>query len=184
MTHSSSNARRLPGDLPRRRDQAAALRVDHAGEYGATRIYAGQIAVLKNHESAAEIKHMAEQEAVHLAEFNRILPEHGVRPTALLPLWHVGGWLMGAVSAAMGPRAAMACTVAVEEVITGHYNDQLNNSAIDARLRPTITKFRDEEMEHHAIGLANDAEKAAAYAPLTQVIKLICHTAIWISSRI
>jgi 3-demethoxyubiquinol 3-hydroxylase len=134
---SAMPKRTLPGDFAPRSTNAAALRVDHAGEYGATRIYAGQLAVLKNHPAAVEITHMAAQEAVHLAAFNKILPEHGVRPTALLPLWHVGGWLMGAASAALGARAAMACTVAVEEVITGHYNEQLAN---DSPLQNSATR--------------------------------------------
>lgn len=176
--------RSLPGDFTLRSPSASALRVDHAGEYGAQRIYAGQLAVLKNTESAPEIEHMAAQEQVHLATFNRILPQHGVRPTALLPLWHVGGWLMGAITAAMGPRAAMACTVAVESVITEHYNAQLADGSVDASLHPTIAQFRDEEMEHHAIGLAHEAEQAPLYGPLTSVIRGICRGAIWVSARV
>ena len=167
-----------------RNKSAAALRVDHAGEYGATRIYAGQLAVLKDEASIKEVEHMAAQEAVHLATFNKILPEHGVRPTVLLPLWHVGGWLMGAVSAAFGPRAAMACTVAVEEVITAHYNEQLANGSVSPILHSTIAKFRDEEMEHHAIGLANEAEATPLYAPLSAAIRSICRGAIWLSARL
>ena len=174
----------LPGDFTLRSKNAAALRVDHAGEYGATRIYAGQLAVLKNDPSAQEIQHMAAQEAHHLAAFNRILPEEGVRPTALLPLWHVGGWLMGAISAALGPRAAMACTVAVEEVITEHYNEQLSNGSVSPNLHSTIAKFRDEEMEHHAIGLANEAEASPVYTPLSATIRSICRAAIWVSARV
>ncbi len=180
----SSSKRALPGDFTLRTPSAAALRVDHAGEYGATRIYAGQLAVLKNDPSAAEIAHMAAQEAVHLSAFNQLLPEHGVRPTALLPLWHVGGWLMGAVTAAMGPRAAMACTVAVEEVITEHYNEQLASGAVDAALQPTIAKFRDEEMEHHATGLAHGATDIVGYGPLSGAIRAICRGAIWLSARL
>lgn len=181
---ASTPKRTLPGDFMLRSKNAAALRVDHAGEYGATRIYAGQLAVLKHDAAAHEIKHMAAQEAVHLAAFNTILPEHGVRPTALLPLWHVGGWLMGAVSAAFGARAAMACTVAVEEVITEHYNEQLANGSVSPNLHSTIAKFRDEEMEHHAIGLANEAEASAVYGPLSAAIRSICRAAIWVSARV
>ena len=162
---------------------AAALRVNHAGEYGAQRIYAGQLAVLKNHPCADELKQMAAQEEAHLAAFNQLLPEHGVRPTALLPLWHVGGWLLGAVTATMGARTAMACTVAVETVITDHYNTQLDSNLLGESLRPTIAAFRDEEMEHHAIGLAHEAEGAAFYAPLTATIRTICRGAIWLSAR-
>ena len=119
MTNHALNPRPLPGDFTVRDVAASALRVDHAGEYGATRIYAGQRAVLKHHACADQLKHMAEQEEMHLAAFNKLLPAYGVRPTALMPLWHVGGWCMGALPAILSPKAAMAVTVAVEEVITG-----------------------------------------------------------------
>lgn len=181
-THT--NRRTLPGDFTVRHPAAAALRVDHAGEYGATRIYAGQRAVLKNHACAKELAHMAAQEEVHLATFNQLLPAYGVRPTALLPLWHVGGWLLGAGTAALGVRAAMACTVAVESVITEHYNDQLQSGALDAALHPTIAAFRDEEMEHHDLGLAQGAEQAPLYAPLSAAIRGLCRAAIWICARV
>lgn len=176
--------RALPGDFTARPGQAAALRVNHAGEYGAQRIYAGQLAVLKSHPCADELKHMAAQEQVHLDAFNQILPQHGVRPTALLPLWHVGGWLLGAGTAILGARAAMACTVAVESVITEHYNEQLSGDVVDAALHPQIAKFRDEEMEHHDIGLAHEAEQAPLYTPLTAAIRGICRAAIALSSRL
>ena len=176
--------RALPGDFARRTSQAAALRVNHAGEYGAQRIYAGQLAVLKTHACAEELKHMAAQEQVHLAAFNRILPEYGVRPTALMPLWHVGGWVLGAATAALGARAAMACTVAVESVITEHYNTQLRDGSVDAALHSEIAQFRDEEMEHHAIGLANEAEQTPLYTPLTAAIRGICRAAIALSARV
>ncbi len=181
---SAPNTRRLPGDFVPRSTSAAALRVDHAGEYGAQRIYAGQLAVLKNDPCAEEIKHMAEQETVHLNAFNKLLPEYGVRPTALLPFWHMAGWVLGAGTALMGPRAAMACTVAVESVITEHYNDQLKGGVVDPALHSTITQFRDEEMEHHDIGLANEAEQAPFYGVLTRVIRAGCRGAIWLSARI
>ena len=186
MQPDAPQARRLPGDFTVRPSRAAkaALRVDHAGEYGAQRIYAGQLAVLKHHPIAAELTHMAEQEQVHLAAFNKMLPEYGVRPTALLPLWHLGGFALGAVTAAMGPRAAMACTVAVESVITEHYNEQLAEGHVDPALHPTIAQFRDEEMEHHAIGIAGEAEQAAGYEVMTTVIRGICRAAIWLSARV
>lgn len=181
---TATHKRALPGDFSLRNPAAAALRVDHAGEYGATRIYAGQLAVLKRHACAEQLKHMAQQEEVHLATFNQLLPAHGVRPTVLMPLWHVGGWVLGAGTAALGVKAAMACTVAVETVITEHYNEQLNSGHLDASLRPTIEKFRDEELEHHDIGLANDAEHAPLYGTLSTVIKGICKGAIWLSARV
>jgi len=181
---SATPKRVLPGDFATRAPSAAALRVNHAGEYGAQRIYAGQLAVLKNHAVAGELKHMAAQEAVHLATFNQLLPEQHVRPTLLLPLWHVGGWVLGASTALLGAKAAMACTVAVETVITEHYNAQLTSGALDASLTPTIKKFRDEEMEHHAIGITHEAEATPLYEPLTVAIKGICKGAIWLSARV
>ncbi len=179
--------RRLPGDfeaLPSARAQAAALRVDHAGEYGAQRIYAGQLAVLKHDPCAPEIRHMAAQEEAHLAAFNQLLPRYGVRPSVLMPLWHVAGWALGAGTAALGVKAAMACTVAVESVITEHYNQQLEGDIVDPALHPTIRQFRDEEMEHHATGLAHDAEQAPFYTGLSALIRAGCRAAIRISSRL
>ena len=86
------------------------IRVDHAGEYGAQRIYAGQLAILRGTRHEATIRHMQDQEQVHLDTFTRLIAERRVRPTALLPLWHVAGFALGAATAALGPRAAMACT--------------------------------------------------------------------------
>ena len=180
---SSPSPRRLPGDFIPAQSAAAVLRVDHAGEYGAQRIYAGQLAILKNDECAAELTHMAAQEQVHLDTFNRLLPQYGVRPTVLLPFWHVAGWALGAATGLMGRKAAMACTVAVESVITDHYNRQLESGAVDATLHHTLKTFRDEELEHHAIGLAHDAEHALLYGPLTAAIRAGCRAAIWLSER-
>jgi len=183
MLAEAQRMRRLPGDFSAP-TKAAALRVNHAGEYGATRIYAGQLAVLKNHPHAAELRHMAAQEEVHLAEFNRLLPAHGVRPTALLPLWHVMGFALGAGTALLGPRAAMACTVAVETVITDHYDAQLADATLDENLKPTIQKFRDEEMEHHAIGLTHGAAQTPLYPALSAIIGAWCKAAIFLSARL
>lgn len=176
--------RALPGDFRPRRADAAALRVNHAGEYGAQRIYAGQLAVLKHAPCGDQLRHMAAQEQVHLATFNQVLPRYGVRPTALMPLWHVGGWVLGAGTALLGVKAAMACTVAVESVITEHYNAQLADGSIDPALHATIAQFRDEEMEHHDIGLENEAEGAPLYGSLTAAIRGICRCAIWVCARI
>jgi len=165
------------------------IRVDHAGEYGADRIYAGQLAVLKDTPVGPTIKHMWEQEKEHLATFNKLIPEHRARPTALLPFWHIAGYALGAGTALMGKEAAMACTVAVESSITEHYNDQIReltntNKEEHKELIETITRFRNEEQEHHDIGLENDAELAPAYQLLSGVIKVGCKTAIWISERV
>lgn len=186
MSANPAHTRWLPGDpAPSRTPLARMLRINHAGEYGAKRIYAGQIAVLNNHPITPELKHMAEQEQVHLDTFNRLLPEHRVRPTALLPLWHVAGYALGAATAMMGEKAAMACTVAVESVITEHYDDQIAQPEITGdALQQTLQQFRAEEMEHHDLGLAHDAEQAPFYQALTGIIRSGCRAAIWLSARV
>jgi len=161
------------------------IRVDHAGEYGAARIYAGQLAVLGRGKHGDTLRHMKEQEQVHLDFFAGEIAARRVRPTVLLPFWNLAGFALGAVTAAMGPRAAMACTVAVEETIDEHYAAQ--EAALDedeAALRGTIAKFRAEELEHRDIGLANEAEKAVGYGLLSRVIKAGCKAAIAVSERI
>lgn len=172
----------LPGDSPSFLDRV--IRVDHAGEYGAKRIYAGQLAVLRNHEVGPMIAHMEEQEQVHLAEFERLMVEHRARPSALLPFWHVAGFALGAATAAIGPKAAMACTVAVESVIAEHYQNQIDALPEDSTLRATITQFRDEEIEHHDTGIEHDAEDAPLYGLLSAVIKRGCKAAIWVAERV
>jgi ubiquinone biosynthesis monooxygenase Coq7 len=134
------------------------IRVDHAGEYGAKRIYQGQLAVLRGTKHEETIRHMQAQEQVHLDTFSRHIAQRRVRPTALLPFWHVAGFALGAVTAAMGARAAMACTVAVEEAIDEHYAAQEATLGEDeAPLKAEIARFRAEELEHRDIGLANEA---------------------------
>lgn len=165
------------------------IRVDHAGEYGADRIYAGQMAVLGKTKEGPMIQHMWDQEKEHLRTFNEYIPKYRSRPTVLLPFWHVAGYALGAGTALMGKEAAMACTVAVEASITEHYNDQIrtlleDDPQVNSELLKTITKFRDEEQEHHDIGLANDAELAPFYKAMSNVIKTGCKTAIWLSERI
>jgi ubiquinone biosynthesis monooxygenase Coq7 len=100
------------------------LRVDHAGETAAAKIYDGQLAILKDTPVGPTIQHMKDQEEEHLDTFNRLLVENDTRPTALLPLWNVMGYGLGVASALMGEKAAMACTIAVEEVIGEHYAKQ------------------------------------------------------------
>ena len=175
----------LPGDPERRHRIARMIRVDHAGEYGAKRIYAGQLAVLGRSRHAETLRHMAEQEQHHLDVFSRMVIERRVRPTALLPFWHLAGFALGAATAALGPRAAMACTVAVEETIDAHYAAQA--AALDDNegiLRTTIETFRAEELEHRDIGLANGAEQTPFYRTLTRLIKTGCKAAIALSEAI
>jgi ubiquinone biosynthesis monooxygenase Coq7 len=158
------------------------IRVDHAGEYGAARIYAGQLAVLRRGPHAEQIKHMQAQEQVHLDAFSVMIAQRRVRPTALLPFWHVAGFALGAVTAALGPEAAMACTVAVEETIDEHYAAQAATLGEDeAELGVTVEKFRQEELEHRDIGLAHGAERAPGYRLLTGLIRAGCKAAIRLS---
>lgn len=175
----------LPGDLTPRQDLERMIRVDHAGEYGASRIYAGQLAVLGRGPAGDVIRHMKAQEQVHLDTFSGLIADRRVRPTALLPLWNVAGFMLGAVTAALGEKAAMACTVAVEETIDAHYAAQSARLGADeVPLRDTIETFRAEELEHRDIGLDHGAEQAFAYRLLTRVIKAGCKVAIDVSERI
>jgi ubiquinone biosynthesis monooxygenase Coq7 len=175
----------LPGDPSPADDLARMIRVNHAGEYGARRIYEGQLAVLRGRPAHATIAHMKAQEEAHLQAFEALLVERRVRPTALLPFWHVGGFLLGAATALMGEKAAMACTVAVEEVIDEHYAAQEARLPVEeAPLRDTIAQFRADEMEHHATGLEHGAEQAPLYSLLHQGIKTVTRTAIWLSTRL
>ena len=162
------------------------LRVDQAGEYGATRIYAGQLAVMGDRAPhAAEIAAMATQEAEHRARFDAMIARRGVRPTALQPLWNAAGFALGAATALIGPEAAMACTAAIETEIDQHYSAQLDELGdTDPELSATIAEFRDDEREHHATALAAGAERAPAYPLLSGAIRLGCRMAIRLSERI
>lgn len=175
----------LPGDLDKQALLARMIRVDHAGEYGAKRIYEGQIAVLGETAVGPTLQHMAEQERGHLEAFERLIVERRVRPTALQPVWHVAGFVLGAATALMGEKAAMACTVAVEEVIDEHYANQAAQLGEDEQaLRAQIDQFRAEELEHRDIGLAHDAEATPGYPVLSAAIKMGSRAAIWLSERL
>lgn len=173
---------KLPGDQKIESLISKIVRVDHAGEFGAKRIYQGQLSVLKDHK---EISHMLEQELHHLEFFEEELAKRNIRPTILSPLWNKLGFALGAATAMLGEKGAMACTVAVEEVIGEHYQSQLHS------LRPTdekelskrIEQFRDEELEHRDTGLDFDAEEAPAYSLVTRIIKGASKCAIFLSKR-
>jgi ubiquinone biosynthesis monooxygenase Coq7 len=169
--------------LPGGRSDAATvhrmIRVDHAGEYGATRIYSGQLAVLGRRREADLLRQMRDQERAHLDTFNTMIADRRVRPTILLPLWHIAGFALGAATAVLGQRAAMACTVAVEEAIDAHYTAQIEQLAdTEQPLRETLEKFRGEEREHRDIALANGAERAPGYRLLSAAIRAGCRLAI------
>lgn len=167
-------------------DTARMLRVDQAGEYGATRIYAGQLAVMGDRAPhSGEIAHMAEQEAAHRAKFDALLASRGVRPTALQPVWSVAGYALGAATALIGPKAAMACTAAIETEIDRHYTQQLEELGDrDPELAEMIREFRDDERAHKEAALAAGAEQAPAYPLLSGAIRLGCRLAIRLSERI
>jgi ubiquinone biosynthesis monooxygenase Coq7 len=176
---------RLPGDPPVRATVEAMIRVDHAGEYGARRIYEGQLAVLGRNAAGGTIRHMADQEAEHLAAFDKLVVERGVRPTALAPIWHAAGFALGAGTALLGERAAMACTAAVESVIDEHYAKQADKLGDDeAGLKATIEQFRAEEQQHHDTAIDHGAEQAPAYELLSGAIKQGTRLAIWLSTRV
>jgi ubiquinone biosynthesis monooxygenase Coq7 len=176
---------RLPGDTPAATEIARMIRVDHAGEYGAARIYAGQLAVLARRQTAPVLREMQEQERQHLDRFSELIFQRRVRPTALLPMWHVAGFALGAATAVLGERAAMACTVAVEEAIDAHYASQIDRlDESEAVLRNTLTGFRQDELHHRDVGLQHGAEQAPGYRLMSAAIKAGCRLAIRISERI
>ena len=173
-----------PGD--RSPDLSSMIRVNHAGEYGATRIYAGQLAVLRGASPAAHlVAHMAAQEERHLARFNQLLAERKVRPTLLQPLWHVGGFALGAMTALISEKAAMACTEAVETEIDRHYEEQLQElGTSDPELSADIRQFQAEEVEHRETARAHGALEAPGYPLLSAAIRTVCKVAIAVSKRI
>ncbi len=170
----------------RRPDSESMLRVDQAGEYGATRIYAGQLAVLRKDSAAAHaIAGMARQEERHLERFNALMAERRVRPTLLQPIWDVAGFALGAATALMSEKAAMACTDAVETEIDRHYGEQLEQlGEDDPALAADIAQFRAEELEHQATARAHGATDAVAFPVVSAVIRAGCRVAIGLSKRI
>jgi ubiquinone biosynthesis monooxygenase Coq7 len=158
------------------------IRVDHAGEFGALRIYEGQLAVLGENPA---IRRMAAQEQVHFDAFDRMVKERAVRPTAFEPVWRIAGFALGAATALMGEKAAMACTVAVEDVIDEHYRSQIERlGKDDANLKDAIAKFRADECAHRDEALAQGAKAAPLYGLMTAAIRLGCRVAIGLSERI
>jgi ubiquinone biosynthesis monooxygenase Coq7 len=175
-----------PGSPP---DIESMIRVDHAGEYGAVRIYEGQLAVLKRRKGAGAsvetIQHMADQEQRHLKAFDRLVNERRVRPTALEPVWRIAGFALGAATAALGEKAAFACTAAVEEVIDEHYASQIEAlKDKDPALKAAVEDFRADEAAHRDTALAQGAEQAPGYKLLSEAIKTGCRIAIKLSEKI
>ncbi len=167
-------------------DTKSMIRVDQAGEYGATRIYAGQLAVMGTRTPVARaIAAMASQEDRHRKYFDAMIARRRVRPTLLHPLWNVAGYGLGMATALIGPEAAMACTAAIETEIDNHYGEQLEALGdTDPELSAAITDFRADEVEHKATAMASGAERAPAYPLMTAAIRLGCRIAIAASKRI
>lgn len=189
MTKHAEMLAKLPGLKTQERIKDEMLRVDHAGEYGAVQIYRGQMAALKNassqKESYTEIKHMAAQESVHLNHFNQLLPKRNIRPSAISPLWRIGGFMMGAMTALTSKENAMACTESVETVIGEHYNEQISyfEEKGDDEIE-TLKKFRDEELEHLEYAVQDGAKEAKAYHTSDNLITTICKSVIRIAEKI
>ncbi|HEX8667153.1 MAG TPA: demethoxyubiquinone hydroxylase family protein [Allosphingosinicella sp.] len=182
-TASPERPRWRPGDD--RPDTASMVRVDQAGEYGATRIYCGQLAVLGSHPASRAIARMQGQEERHLRTFDEMMIERGIRPTILQPVWRSAGYMLGAVTALMGPNAAMACTAAVETEIDKHYAEQRRAlGEEDPDLSGTIADFQAEELEHRDTAIAAGAEDTFGYPILSSIIRAGCRFAIALSKRI
>jgi ubiquinone biosynthesis monooxygenase Coq7 len=187
MTATRRTRPAAPGSHPAR-DTQAMIRVDHAGEYGAVRIYEGQLAVMRTRPdsrgAALAIAHMAEQEQKHLNAFDRLVNERNVRPTALEPVWRVAGFALGAATALMGEKTAMACTAAVEQVIDEHYAKQVEQLDDDPELKRTLCEFRADEIAHRDTAFEYGAQTAPGYRLLSGAIKTGCRIAIALSERI
>jgi ubiquinone biosynthesis monooxygenase Coq7 len=174
---------------PRIARLAEMLRVDHAGEYGAVAIYRGQQAVFSRlphkAETAEKIAEMEAGEQDHLKTFDELLAERKVRPTLLSPLWNVAGFGLGAATALMGEKAAMACTAAVEDVIEKHYAAQADElKDLEPELAETVAKFREDELGHKHEAEAAGADEAPGYSLLSSVIRAGCRAAIKVAEKV
>jgi len=174
----------MPGDLAHDEMIERMIRVDQAGEYGAVRIYKGQLAVLGKTDKKELLQHMLGQEEVHLDTFNKMAAERRVRPTFFTPIWHMAGFALGAGTALLGEKAAMACTVAVEETIDQHYAEQIEELGdTEPELTEAFVKFREEELEHRDTAYEHGAEQAPGYSLISTAIKTGSKVAIWVSER-
>lgn len=191
--HPGTETRRIP--LPRpgrgavRARLAEILRVDHAGEFGAVKIYEAQQRVFASApgkaDIAADMAEMKAGEQVHKDRFDALLNEHRVRPTALLPLWSIAATGLGTITALMGEKAAHACTEAVEAVIEQHYADQIAElKDRDPELAAELSRFREEELAHHDHAIEHGSREAPAYRLLSAVIQAGCKAAIKVSERV
>ena len=165
------------------------IRVDHAGERGAIKIYEGQLLALKTFKQdkdlEKQIEEMKEHEKEHYEFFDREIQKRNIHPTKLLPLWDLLGVTLGFSTAMLGKKAAMLCTASVEEVIDGHYKNQTYKLESDEEdLKNKINKFRDDELNHKDIAYEMGATKKGLYGLLDKVIKTSSRIAIKISEKI
>ena len=165
------------------------IRVDHAGERGAIKIYEGQLLALntffKNEELKKTIEEMKEHEKEHFEYFENEIKERNIKPTRLLPLWDLLGVGLGFGTTILGKKAAMLCTASVEEVIQEHYADQIRQLEVDEKkLKDKITKFRDDELNHKDIAYEQGASKKGLYSIMDKIIKTGSKIAINISEKI
>ena len=165
------------------------IRVDHAGERGAIKIYEGQLlalsTVVKDNDLKEMIKDMKEHEQEHCNFFEDEIRKRNIKPTKLLPLWDLLGLGLGFGSTILGKKAAMLCTASVEEVIDGHYKSQIDQIGSDENdLKKSIIKFRNDEINHKEIAYDNGATKEGFYKIIDKVIKTGSKLAIKISEKI
>jgi ubiquinone biosynthesis monooxygenase Coq7 len=178
-----------PGPGARQARLAEMLRVDHAGELAAGAIYRGQRAVLRAAPGAgrtlAAIADLEAQEDEHLARFDTLLVERRVRPSLLAPLWRAAGFGLGAATALIGEPAAHACTEAVESVIERHYAAQIDEIAdAEPDLAAELSRFRDDEIAHRDLAVAEGAHRAPGYPVLAAVVRAGCRAAIRIAEKV
>ncbi len=165
------------------------IRVDHAGERGAIKIYEGQLLALKTIKQDENllniIEEMKEQEKEHLEYFEKEILKRKIKPTSLLPLWDIMGVALGFGSALLGKKATMLCTASVEEVIDGHYNNQLKKLGNDEKdLKKKIEKFKEDEVNHKNMAYESGATNKGVYSIMDKVIKTGSKIAITISEKI
>ena len=165
------------------------IRVDHAGERGAIKIYEGQLLALntlvKNDKLKKIIEDMKEHEKEHFEYFDKEIQKRNIKPTVFLPIWDLLGVTLGFGTTMIGEKAAMLCTASVEEVIDGHYKNQLDKLGDDeVDLKKSISKFRDDEIDHKNIAYDKGATKQGLYYILDKIIKTSSKAAIKVSEKI
>ena len=165
------------------------IRVDHAGERGAIKIYEGQLLALKtikkDENLLSIIEEMKEQEKEHLEYFEKEIRKRKIKPTSLLPLWDIMSVALGFGSALLGKKATMLCTASVEEVIDEHYNNQLKKLGNDEKdLKKKIEKFKEDEVNHKNMAYESGATNKGVYSIMDKIIRTGSRIAITISEKI